>query len=122
MPCDLSSEDAADRAAGLAWHKKQIDRAAALGALAYCGALYGHTGTIQRRKSPADELSHLGFGYGSHFCLGAALARMEARTALGALLDRPGTTELACRSDALRAAPSLFIRKLSRLPIHIAGP
>jgi len=34
----------------------------------------------------ADD--HLSFGFGRHFCLGYHLARMEARTALGALLDR----------------------------------
>jgi cytochrome P450 len=35
--------------------------------------------------------SHLAFGQGTHFCLGASLARAEARVALGVLLDRlPG--------------------------------
>jgi cytochrome P450 len=32
--------------------------------------------------------AHLAFGYGSHFCLGAALSRMEARIALTDLLGR----------------------------------
>ena len=33
---------------------------------------------------------HLGFGYGPHFCVGSALARMEAPIMLGALLERYG--------------------------------
>ncbi|MFN2283205.1 MAG: sugar phosphate isomerase/epimerase family protein, partial [Anaerolineae bacterium] len=53
--CDLSADDPADRARGLVWHKRQVDIAAELGAVAYTGALYGHPGIIQRRIPPADE-------------------------------------------------------------------
>lgn len=55
MKCDISADAPEDRAAGLAWHQRQIDLAAELGATAYAGALYGHPGMIQRRRPPADE-------------------------------------------------------------------
>jgi cytochrome P450 len=35
-----------------------------------------------------DPNPHLGFGWGLHYCLGANLARLEARIALGTLLER----------------------------------
>jgi cytochrome P450 len=38
---------------------------------------------------------HIAFGNGSHFCLGAVLARLEARIVLGELLDRFGSVEIA---------------------------
>lgn len=56
MDCDLSADDPQDRARGLAWHRRQVDVAAALGAEAYTGALYGHPGVIRRRIPPPDEL------------------------------------------------------------------
>ncbi len=53
--CDLSADTQADRARGLEWHKRQVDVAAELGAVAYAGALYGHPGIVKRRRPPADE-------------------------------------------------------------------
>jgi D-psicose/D-tagatose/L-ribulose 3-epimerase len=55
LDCDLSSEDPGERAKGLAWHKRQVDLAADLGAVAYAGCLYGHTGVVKRRRPPAEE-------------------------------------------------------------------
>ena len=55
VECDLSADDPADRARGLAWHKRQAERAAELGAVAYTGALYGHPGVVKRRVPPAVE-------------------------------------------------------------------
>ncbi len=62
VECDISADEPADRAAGLAWHCKQIDLAAELGAVAYTGALYGHPGTVKRRVPPADEYPHTAEG------------------------------------------------------------
>ena len=41
-----------------------------------------------RFRIDRDPNPHVSFGFGPHFCLGAALARLEARVMLGELLDR----------------------------------
>ena len=47
------------------------------------------------RFDPSRRLDrHLGFGHGIHHCLGAALARLEARAGLACLLDRRPRYEL----------------------------
>lgn len=63
--------------------------------------------------------THLGFGLGKHFCLGASLARMEARVALQALVARAARVELAVGEETLRHKPSLSIRRLQSLPLSI---
>ena len=55
LECDLSADDPSGRAAGLAWHKKMVDRGAETGAVAYAGCLYGHTGVVRRRRPDPDE-------------------------------------------------------------------
>ncbi|GAA2308324.1 cytochrome P450 [Actinomadura luteofluorescens] len=65
-----------------------------------------------RRRNAAE---HLAFAHGPHFCFGAHLARLEARTALTALLDRlPGL-----RLDPSRPARprGLVFRKPERLDV-----
>ncbi|MFI5381513.1 MAG: sugar phosphate isomerase/epimerase family protein [Tepidisphaerales bacterium] len=55
MECDISDDDPANRQLGLEWHRHSIDLAGEAGAIAYCGAIYGHPGRVQRRVPPADE-------------------------------------------------------------------
>jgi cytochrome P450 len=58
---------------------------------------------------------HLSFGHGVHFCLGAALACLEARVALEELLAR--TTVLAPEGDAERVT-SITFRGPTKLPLR----
>jgi cytochrome P450 len=60
---------------------------------------------------------HLSFGYGLHFCLGAALARMEGRVALEEVLDRFPSWELD-EAGAERAHTST-VRGYHRLPVRV---
>ncbi|MBM4364301.1 MAG: cytochrome P450 [Deltaproteobacteria bacterium] len=64
-----------------------------------------------------DHRSHLAFGGGIHFCLGAHLARMEAQIAIGKLIQRiPGLTLV---SDQPEWGESLF-RIQGRLRVRAA--
>ena len=49
---------------------------------------------------------HVAFGFGTHFCLGAALARLELRAVLQALLDRYSAIEVA--GDVVRTGSSVI--------------
>jgi cytochrome P450 len=63
------------------------------------------------RKGPRS----LGFGHGIHFCIGAALARLEIRIALEAILRRlPG---LALATESPERLQSVAIRGLAALPV-----
>jgi cytochrome P450 len=52
-----------------------------------------HVSDPQRFDVARPDARHLSFGWGLHHCLGAALARLEARTALTVLLDRFAVVE-----------------------------
>ena len=60
----------------------------------------------------------LTFGYGIHFCLGAALARLEGRLALDEVLDRFPSWEVDL--DRARIAPTSTVRGWETLPVVTA--
>jgi len=61
---------------------------------------------------------HLSFGHGSHFCLGASLARLEAQAAFRGLLDR--FPRLALPAVPLRRRPGMVLRGLGELPLALS--
>ena len=62
-----------------------------------------------------DPNEHLAFGDGIHFCLGAALARLEAAIAFGAMRERFPRLRLAEPSTEPKYKGSYFLRGLSEL-------
>jgi cytochrome P450 len=62
---------------------------------------------------------HLAFGYGPHFCIGAPLARLEARIVLEELAKRVETLRLP-EGAVLRYEPSYILRGLAGLEVEIA--
>ena len=62
-----------------------------------------------------DPNKHVAFGYGVHFCLGAALARMEINSFYTELLPRLKTVELAGRPEH---TATIFVGGLKHLPIR----
>lgn len=61
---------------------------------------------------------HLAFGGGHHFCLGAALARLEGQIAIGALVRRFSRLEPA--GDPVRRE-TFTLRGLESLPVAVGG-
>ena len=69
---------------------------------------------IMRAENP-----HVAFGHGIHYCLGAALARMEGAIAIGSLLERAPNVRLALPMEELRIRPSVsdLLRGYREIPI-----
>jgi len=74
--------------------------------------------TLDITRSPNR---HVSFGYGIHFCLGAPLARLEARVAIPALLRRFPRIDLAVPAEKLRWRPNMGLRGLEALPLAVSS-
>jgi cytochrome P450 len=70
-----------------------------------------------------EENRHLAFAFGPHFCLGAALARLEGQTAIGAVLRRMPDLRLEPpfageeKLEAFPWRPNPIFHGLERLPV-----
>jgi cytochrome P450 len=72
--------------------------------------------TLDLARSPNR---HLTFGEGGHYCVGAALARMEARIAFTAMLMRWPNLRLSRNFTEAEWKPGMVLRGLKRLPLEI---
>jgi cytochrome P450 len=84
--------------------------------------LVGSANRDDRRYPDGDRFDihreigqHLAFGYGAHYCLGAALARLEGRVALEEVLARFPEWEVDW--DGARLAPTSTVRGWETLPV-----
>ena len=69
------------------------------------------------RLDRTDAKGHVSFGKGAHFCVGAALARLEARIVIGELFARTVHFEATATG---RWLPSLLVRRLESLELSLA--
>ena len=67
---------------------------------------------------PAGQATLMSFGYGIHTCLGAPLARLEARIVLERLLDRVPELRL-CADYRRQPGPGLMVRRPARLDVSL---
>ncbi|MFE6750693.1 cytochrome P450 [Kitasatospora purpeofusca] len=78
-------------------------------------AVFVRPGTFDITRPPGP---HLAFGHGPHRCIGADLALLELRTAIGALADRAPHLRLAEPATALPFLGGSLIGGVGRLPVR----
>jgi cytochrome P450 len=67
----------------------------------------------------ANARDHLALGYGQHFCLGNALARLEGAVVFGTLAER--FPSLTLTGDEPEWTGSAMLRRLRRLPVRLGS-
>lgn len=77
-------------------------------------AVFGDPESFRIDRYPNN---HLAFGFGTHFCLGNQLARLELSMMLERLLKRLPDMELAS-GDPLPLRPANFVSGLERMPVR----
>jgi len=78
--------------------------------------VFANPGTLDITR---EQSSHLAFGKGIHYCLGAPLARLEGEIAIQVLLEEYPNLTLAVELSELEWRQSLIIRGLKQLPVKI---
>ncbi|GAA1548355.1 cytochrome P450 [Kribbella lupini] len=79
-------------------------------------AKFGAGGELDIRRT---DNQHLGFGHGIHHCLGAPLARLEGRVALGMLFDRFPGLRLTEPDGDPRRTPGLLMNGIAELSVRL---
>ena len=122
--------------AGMTLHGREI----AAGDVVQCGVLAAnrdprvfddpHAFDITRSARPRPDgkpgapgqsgAAHVAFGGGRHTCLGAHVARLEARVVLQRLRERYAS--ISMRPDAAVLHPTVLIRTYQRLPVRFEAP
>ena len=78
-------------------------------------AVYDHPDEV--RLDRPNPRHHVGFGWGIHLCVGAPLARVEAKVAIETLLARTRTFGIDPSAPPLRYHLNLMVRRLVSLPL-----
>lgn len=81
-----------------------------------------HGATASQWDITRPDKKHLSFGFGTHFCLGAPLARLEARIALSALFERFPGLALAVPREELAPQGTFIMNGWKTLPVHLNAP
>ena len=79
-------------------------------------AVFCEPDTLDIERHNTNE--HLGFGHGIHFCIGARLARLEARVILEELVQQTSSFSLDS-AFPVRHVSSIFVRRLDALQLKL---
>src|SRR5262249_11392823 len=85
-----------------------------LGSANHDEEVFDTPGTLRLDREPNR---HLALGAGAHYCLGAALARMEAQIAFRALLREAPGLRLSVPREEVRFKKIMALRSLHALPV-----